>query len=71
MLFRSKTIERCIKESRAREEESRAREELKNDNNEEIVESVKMEEQESEKPTHELNNEKETRKKQTVYRQNI
>ncbi|KAJ0909307.1 hypothetical protein HanRHA438_Chr07g0320161 [Helianthus annuus] len=58
ILEQLKTIERYIKESRAREEESRAREELKNNNNVEIVESIKMEEQESEKPTHELNNEK-------------
>ncbi|KAJ0612334.1 putative aspartic peptidase domain superfamily, DNA/RNA polymerase superfamily [Helianthus annuus] len=53
-----KTIERYMKESRAREEESRAREELNCNNNVEIVENVKMEEQESEKPTHELNKEK-------------
>ncbi|KAJ0532321.1 hypothetical protein HanIR_Chr09g0395441 [Helianthus annuus] len=50
-----KTIERYIKESRAREEESRAREEL---NKETIVEESKMEEQISEKLTHELNNER-------------
>ncbi|KAJ0867864.1 putative aspartic peptidase domain superfamily [Helianthus annuus] len=50
-----KAIERYIKESRAREEESPVREEL---NKETIVEELKMEEQLSEKPTHELNNER-------------
>ncbi|KAJ0614943.1 hypothetical protein HanIR_Chr02g0068261 [Helianthus annuus] len=52
-----KTIERYIKEARAREEESLAREES-TCNKEVTLEEVKMEEKVSEKPTHELNNEK-------------